>query len=939
MSRIRRCDVLLKDKWVRNAEPTCVLCNGCRNWIALCADPKRPYELNNWLLHRGKCPQITGLLNKHATSEGKRVIGTPEQNPSWKTNLEVKECSWTDDEKRKLDENLLAWARWEVDYGNGFICSTRCTRTTTNMDAICDACRELASDDALKHAIRRCGRKQKVKESQLPTKEQHLIHLAREKHAPHTLQQTDACALQKQIHNANVFKIFQKLEHASLASSFLELYKLVNAGKLTNHKTLTKLCDVFVNHYQQTNSDNPNLKFVIRYPETYLNFMILMHSYGGNSSRQYAILGSQLATPSPRHICALVSSSKDALQNPDLTFENMVRVRRLMDSVRYNGPVAVAGDCTKLRPQLSYSVDFSGHIIGSTLPLSDCAVDDISDIDEIITNIHKAKAQAMQVRAILVKIPLPQYPPQIIALLPMTGDDNSTDIHAKLMEVIQIVRAQLNIPVISAAADGAASELLSQNLMDQEGSSSKPFILRAPVFKTGPLTCRNQPQHGTHTASLGIGYLVNKSLLSLQATGSAGLVKHDVEDVDKQDDGAARRMFHAKGFSSSYKFVEHFFGLARMLVPDFAYAELVKMVQHVMVRQRLLLSGQFKPQENLSKLSAVGYIFDVDDLATPLSPDQFKIATVKLSTGEVNQLVEMAFKEANQICTEILQIPIPGEPDDSHPISLTPLGAPSPCTSFKKAKDDNASQHGGVGDGELTDLDLEGSSDDDEEPDKDNIPAISGPPALCEDLDVATLLQVDEGEVLQRGHSSSSPASPFAVHMDPSPLPPPTNLKLPSTPLITSHVLNAAGQVSIVKMIETRQRFQSGTNTKSELVIRLNPKFALRHVHDTEEKEKDGVTADVQDERDQVKEKSKIKPSEASHYVRIRQALDTSSQTKPKKTRELQWQLAAKMLEKALPAVDPWPLLFISSCLFAYAGSKSSRRLRPPGRVSAQCLL
>ncbi|KAF9236578.1 hypothetical protein BU15DRAFT_63930 [Melanogaster broomeanus] len=121
---------------------------------------------------------------------------------------------------------------------------------------------------------------------------------------------------------------------------------------------------------------------------------------------------------------------------------------------------------------------------------------------------------------------------------------------------------------------------------------------------------------------------------------------------------------------------------------------------------------------------------------------------------------------------------------------------------------------------------------------------------LKADLDVATLLQVDEGEVLQRGHSSSSPGSPFAVHMDPSPLPPPTNLKLPSTPLITSHVLNAAGQVSIVKMIETRRRFQSGTNTKSELVIRLNPKFALRHVHDTEEKEKDGVTADVQDERD-----------------------------------------------------------------------------------------
>lgn len=42
------------------------------------------------------------------------------------------------------------------------------------------------------------------------------------------------------------------------------------------------------------------------------------------------------------------------------------------------------------------------------------------------------------------------------------------------------------------------------------------------------------------------------------------------------------------------EFVEHFFGLARMLLPDFAYAELVKIVRHVMVRQRLLLTPTYK---------------------------------------------------------------------------------------------------------------------------------------------------------------------------------------------------------------------------------------------------------------------------------------------------------------------------------------------------------
>jgi hypothetical protein len=100
--------------------------------------------------------------------------------------------------------------------------------------------------------------------------------------------------------------------------------------------------------------------------------------------------------------------------------------------------------------------------------------------------------------------------------------------------------------------------------MDNKASECPPLIyknkiygfdLKAPVFRvTGPIisvsdpphgwkTCRNQPQHGTHTATFGNGYIVNRSLL-LYKTGKAGLVLRDVQDVDKQDDGAARRLFH-----------------------------------------------------------------------------------------------------------------------------------------------------------------------------------------------------------------------------------------------------------------------------------------------------------------------------------------------------------------------------------------------------------
>src|ERR1700677_445898 len=52
------------------------------------------------------------------------------------------------------------------------------------------------------------------------------------------------------------------------------------------------------------------------------------------------------------------------------------------------------------------------------------------------------------------------------------------------------------------------------------------------------------------------------------------------------------------------EFVENVCGLVRMILPNFTHAELLKMVQHIMVHQRILLSGKFK--EKQEKQSGVG---------------------------------------------------------------------------------------------------------------------------------------------------------------------------------------------------------------------------------------------------------------------------------------------------------------------------------------------
>ncbi|KAH7911457.1 hypothetical protein BJ138DRAFT_1126007 [Hygrophoropsis aurantiaca] len=838
-------------------------------------------------------------------------------------NTHVKEKDWTDDEKQQLDVSLLAWARWVVNFADGFVQSARCEGKTANKDKVCNKCKELAaSDEAFKHAVRR-----KDKEAILPIEEQHKLHLAREKYAPSTLRTTDGRTLQKTLKDPIIFDIFQKLERGSDTESFVDLYKAAQSGKLKTHSVFKELCDVFADRFRRENSDNPNLKYGIRYPETYLNFMILMRSHGGNSGRQYGILTSQLGGPSPRHLRTLVAKSADALQNPSLIFENVARVKRLADCVEYTGPVAIAGDCTKVRARLAYSNDFGGHIIGSTLALDKCQVNEIEDIDEIIETIKKHKAQATQVRAILVKIPLPQFPPQVVALLPTTGTDDAPEIHSDLMNLLTMA-SRLNLPVISCAADGAASELSAQAMMDSEASHSVPLTydysmygihLRAPVFEgTGPLvsltdppharkTCRNQPQHGTHTASLGIGYLVNRSLVDLFRTGKSGMVQRDVEDVDKQDDGAARRVFHytallattvsdaedtdkenrtiRNGFeglfvylfifgtlfdawlsrrasiqdritsalrarfflhfwrqhivmlSNAYpdlystsrsfisgpsfhifnrlcdtlvllslayaryypdqpfcpwllgtEFVEHFFGLARMLLPDFTFAELFKIVQHVMVRQKLLLSGPFK--ENREKDSAVGYILDVD--TTPLTPDEYQLSKATLSTLELNRLVELSYLEASLICKDILRIPVPRVRDQDHPISLSPLGVSKYNTKTKLPSMESVPAtgcgfKGNIESADLTDSDIsEGDTDDDDDNNEVDSSAIdygmevptdisafaatvardtARISALCEDLD-STVAEIDDTQAtIIHLHAEPTVPSAFWISM------------------------------------------------------------------------------------------------------------------------------------------------------------------------------
>jgi len=124
------------------------------------------------------------------------------------------------------------------------------------------------------------------------------------------------------------------------------------------------------------------------------------------------------------------------------------------------------------------------------------------------------------------------------------------------------------------------------------------------------------------------------------------------------------------------EFVAHFFGLARVVLPNFTYAEMPKNGPTYHGAPAYPFSGNFK--EKREKQSGVGYILDFD--AAPLTPEDFRLAIVKLTSEDINKLVELAYKEAEMICRDLLKISVACLSADKH-VQLVPVGTGKPDLS------------------------------------------------------------------------------------------------------------------------------------------------------------------------------------------------------------------------------------------------------------------
>ena len=309
------------------------------------------------------------------------------------------------------------------------------------------------------------------------------------------------------------------------------------------------------------------------------------------------------------------------------------------------------------------------------------------------------------------------------------------------------------------------------------------------------------------------------------------------------------------------EFVEHFFGQARMILPNFTYAELLKMVQHIMVRQRILLSGNF--QENREKRSGTGYILDFD--ATPLTPEDYRLAVVDLTTQDINGLVELGYKEAELICRDLLKIPVP-RLDPDHPIQLV---------RGETHKDDDTSDEEDIMDEDQYDDDL----------DSQDAPAIAAIAQSAAEGVARLSALCDDYEAVVEEAQNAPPIAPLSTPNLPDKVDRPSGVSMDV--LLQSELVDCTGKLSIDRMVRVRQKLQAGTTTKSERVVRIDPKFALRRAMEAINLvDSDG--------------KKKMSAQEASQRVRVVQALAKDAEAE-KKVREIRWQNFAKGLKDVIP--------------------------------------
>ncbi|GBC36317.2 hypothetical protein GLOIN_2v1776655 [Rhizophagus irregularis DAOM 181602=DAOM 197198] len=226
-----------------------------------------------------------------------------------------------------------------------------------------------------------------------------------------------------------------------------DLSDKANKGAFKEKSVFTELCEVIVQ--AAVHKDN---------------------NKGNFSTRALNLFRQNLEGRTIQNIRKLRANNKDTLTNPNLSFEN-------------------------LKPALCYN-PVLGCIVRSTLSVEQTKINAYEDIQPIINDIKIKKAIAKDVRAYILQILLPNFPPVVIALIANNGTDNMLMITSFHQELLTQIALQLNLLILSIGSDNAIVEFKAQVAI-QSYSINEQLIFKnnklvvdfsCPIFpKVGPV--------------------------------------------------------------------------------------------------------------------------------------------------------------------------------------------------------------------------------------------------------------------------------------------------------------------------------------------------------------------------------------------------------------------------------------------------------------------
>ncbi|CAG8855204.1 9611_t:CDS:2, partial [Gigaspora margarita] len=178
---------------------------------------------------------------------------------------------------------------------------------------------------------------------------------------------------------------------------WIKFAEIGQKGGFNNKKVFEGLCQVIaqVADCEQHKKGLQNLK----YSDQFSDFLVILASL---SSQAYNIFRQNFAGRVIQNIRLYRKYSPFAFYNPELCFENIVQVKRLVDMIKYTGPIIAMSDNTKLKERLRFS-SLYGCIVGSTLSTKLTKVSLYEDIYQIVDMIKSYNAIASQVRIYLLQ--------------------------------------------------------------------------------------------------------------------------------------------------------------------------------------------------------------------------------------------------------------------------------------------------------------------------------------------------------------------------------------------------------------------------------------------------------------------------------------------------------------------------------------------------------